>query len=122
MHKIINQMIVRREHSTYELRSCLRMKGYHSEEIDALLSGYEEKGYVCNKRYAQEKIRGLMARGYGPIYVRQLLKQHHIEIDASEHDWADSYRVAIRRAQGKSGVKLKAFLFRRGFNQEMSDD
>ena len=119
MEKTIKQtldgMLQRREYSVAEIRLKLLGAGYIPASVNAIISDYVDKGFISNERYVEEKVRSLMRRGYGPAYVAQVLAQKQVSINLKDLDWKEAYQVAKRKAGAREGLKLKQYLYRRGF-------
>ncbi|MEC7030042.1 MAG: regulatory protein RecX [Pseudomonadota bacterium] len=119
MEKTIKQtldgMLQRREYSVAEIRLKLLGAGYIPASVNAIISDYVDKGFISNERYVEEKVRSLMRRGYGPAYVAQVLAQKQVSINLKDLDWKEAYQVAKRKAGTREGLKLKQYLYRRGF-------
>ena len=119
--QVLDDMLARREYSQFEATSKLRQKGFVAESIDNIIAHYVELGYISDARYVEQKVRSLMLRGYGPGYVRQVLKQGRLSFCADHYDWQDAYQVAQRKAGNKTGLKRRDYLYRRGFIQGQYD-
>lgn len=119
MEKTIKQtldgMLQRREYSVAEIRLKLLGAGYIPASVNAIITDYVDKGFISNERYVEEKVRSLMRRGYGPAYVAQVLAQKQVSINLKDLDWKEAYQVAKRKAGAREGLKLKQYLYRRGF-------
>ena len=113
--QVLDGMLERREHSVYEVRSKLGRLGFINASIDAIIEDYVTKGYLSNERYTEEKVLSLMRRGYGPFYVKSVLSQMNLNLNTKDFDWQEAYSVAVRKAGNREGVKLRQYLFRRGF-------
>ena len=113
--QVLDAMLERREYSVYEVRFKLGRLGFIDASIDAIIEDYVTKGYLSDERYAEEKVLSLMRRGYGPFYVKGILSQMNLSLNAKDFDWQEAYRIAIRKAGNREGVKLRQYLFRRGF-------
>ena len=75
-------LLSRREHSAHELFLKLK-KRFHEDEIliKEILQELEAKKYLVNQRYAEMITRHRATLGYGPNYIKQELKSHHVGID-----------------------------------------
>lgn len=113
--QVLDGMLERREHSVYEVRTKLGRLGFIDASIDAIIEDYVTKGYLSNERYIEEKVLSLMRRGYGPFYVKGVLSQMNLNLNTKDFDWREAYSVAVRKAGNREGVKLRQYLFRRGF-------
>ena len=122
IRQALNKMLASREYNQCEAKQVLQSKGYAEEDVEAVLSEYIQKGWLSNQRYIEQKVCSLMARGYGPGYVKQVLQQSKLEACLSDFSWREAYLVARRKAGKKEGMALKRYLYRRGFTSEMMDD
>ena len=119
MEKTIKQtldgMLLRREYSVAEIRFKLLNAGYIEASVNAIVTDYLERGFISNDRYVEEKVRSLIRRGYGPSYAAQLLSRQNVPFDPRDYDWKEAYQIAKRKAGSREGLKLKQYLYRRGF-------
>ena len=113
--QVLDDMLSRREHSAYEVKIKLMQKGFIRESVDAIVSHYLELGLISDTRYAEERVYSLIRKGYGPHYVRQVLKQHNLQMPHIEFRWSEGLEIAKRKAGSRTGLKLRDYLFRRGF-------
>lgn len=120
MQKTIKQtldaMLARREYSSHEVVAKLRMAGYIDASIFAIIEDYQQKGLLSNDRYTEEKVYSLIRKGYGPNYVSRLLSQQGLSFNISDYCWNEAKLIARRKAGSREGVKLKQYMFRRGFS------
>ncbi|GAA4353700.1 regulatory protein RecX [Kangiella taiwanensis] len=133
-YKIIAMdLLARREHSRRELIDKLKLRGFEGEDVEAYLDRLAERGLQSDERFVESFIRQRSQNGYGPLRVRQELRQKGIEDAAiSLHfesmgiDWhqiaVDVWRKKYNRAPGPD-MKLRAkqtrFLQYRGFDFDM---
>jgi regulatory protein len=133
-YKIIAMdLLARREHSRRELIDKLKVRGFEGQEVEEYLDRLAERGLQSDERFAKSFIRQRSQNGYGPVRVRQELRQKGIEdsaislhFEAMGIDW---YKVAVMAWRKKynqapgSDVKLRAkqtrFLQYRGFDFDM---
>jgi SOS response regulatory protein OraA/RecX len=119
MEKTIKQtldgMLLRREYSVAEIQFKLLRAGYIEASVSAIIADYLERGFISNERYVEEKVRSLVRKGYGPNYVSQVLSRQQLPFSAKDYDWKEAYQVAKRKAGSREGLKLKQYLYRRGF-------
>lgn len=111
----LDDMLLRREYSESEAKLKLIQKGFISESVDAIVSHYIELGFISNNRYAEERVFSLIRKGYGPNYVRQVLKQHGLSMPKQDFSWHEALSIAKRKAGKRTGLKLRDYLYRRGF-------
>ena len=124
MEKTIKQtldgMLLRREHSVAEIRFKLLKAGYIQASVNAIIADYVDRGFISNERYVEEKVQSLIRRGYGPGYVTAILAKQQLSFNHGDFDWKEAYQVAKRKAGNREGLKLKQYLFRRGFTYGIS--
>ncbi len=111
-------MLSRREHAVNEARQKLHQKGYAAEDIELVLQDYAARRLICDERFKAAKVASLQARGYGPNYIKMLLAQMGLSFYQDDFDWRQAYQTALRKAGRKEGIKLKQYLYRRGFTSE----
>lgn len=128
-------LLVRREHSTKELRRKLGGRGVDLVELDEALETLQRQGFQDDRRYAEALIRSRALVGHGPARVRAELRANGVPastvdeaFSACEVDWLElAHQVAARNASRVSSrasgaqpdqQKLLALLLRRGFSHE----
>ncbi|MFB2813924.1 regulatory protein RecX [Shewanella xiamenensis] len=135
-------LLARRDYSRQEIRTKLLEKGFEVADIDPVLDDCEASGFINDKRYAELLVRSHIARGHGPIRIRQAIAQKGLTKDcieaalsANEHDWFElakakaikKYTVpnvlevkgSLSREQiAKEKAKRVRFLLSQGFNYE----
>ena len=70
-----------REHSIGELVSKLERKGFDRELAHWAATQLSEEGLQSDDRFAESFVRSRVARGYGPVLIRQELRQREISDD-----------------------------------------
>lgn len=133
-YKIIAMdLLARREHSRRELIDKLKLREFEGQEVEDYLDRLAERGLQSDQRFAESFIRQRSLNGYGPLRIRQELRNKGIEDSAISHHFdsmaIDWYQVAVRAWRKKynqapgSDLKLRAkqtrFLQYRGFDFEM---
>nr|WP_088210804.1 regulatory protein RecX [Shewanella sp. Shew256] len=117
-------------------------KGFEVVDIDPVLDDCEASGFINDKRYAELLVRSHIARGHGPIRIRQAIAQKGLSKDcieaalsANEHDWFELAKVKAikkyvtpkvteikgsqsRELVAKEKAKRVRFLLSQGFNYE----
>jgi len=118
----------RREHSRFELARKLARKGFESTIIDAVLSQLQADNLLSDQRFAESFVHSRINRGYGPLRIRQELRQRGVSDDLStealenNEDW-DELACHVREKRfGESlpkkpqeRAKQSHFLYYRGF-------
>lgn len=124
------QYLARREHSQRELQRKLLGLGHVAEDVAQALRQLQTDGYLSDQRYAQMATRSLLARGKGPLLLRQKLGDAGIAGAMAEAalptdlDWEQQARQVLQRRFGmEAPADLKAwaqrarFLLARGFGE-----
>ncbi|QYK11062.1 recombination regulator RecX [Shewanella mangrovisoli] len=117
-------------------------KGFEVVDIDPVLDDCEASGFINDKRYAELLVRSHIARGHGPIRIRQAIAQKGLSKDcieaalsANEHDWFELAKAKAvkkyvtprvtevkgsksRELVAKEKAKRVRFLLSQGFNYE----
>ncbi len=119
-------MLVRREHSLFELEQKLKIKEFEYAQITEALSLLVKQGYQSDERFAEAFIRMRHNQGKGPIKIAAELKQRGVvSFDLSVFDF---FKLAKKVKEKKFGVekvnnykekaKQQRFLQSRGFSFE----
>lgn len=128
-------LLARREHSQRELSEKL-LRRFEPEVVQSVIAALMSEGLQSDVRFGEAYWRQRSGRGYGPIRIRQELRQRGLSdqlIAQSESECEiDWYELLVRTAQRKFGdqpaVELKEkarrqrFLMYRGFSPEMIRD
>jgi regulatory protein len=120
------RMLVRREHSIFELTQKLGVKEFEKSEIKEALVTLIEQNYQSDERFAAEFAQMRFNQGKGPIKIHVDLKQRGIDqIDLSEFDFYALSKTIREKKFGhqvptdfKQKAKQQRFLQSRGFNFE----
>ena len=72
-------MLSRREHSTRQVASGLRERGFAEALIEALLEELQSEHLLDDERYAVQFVRARATRGQGPRRIRMELKEAGVE-------------------------------------------
>lgn len=120
------QMLVRREHSIFELTQKLITKAFDRSDIEQALDSLIEKNYQSDERFAAEFIQMRFNQGKGPIKISIDLKQRGINsFDLSMYDfYALAQQIRVTKfgdkipSDYKEKAKQKRFLQSRGFDFE----
>ncbi|MCS5586287.1 MAG: recombination regulator RecX [Gammaproteobacteria bacterium] len=119
-------MLVRREHSVFELTQKLTTKEFDSADIESALNSLIEQNYQSDERFSAEFIQMRFNQGKGPIKISVDLKQRGIShFDLSMFDfYALAQKIRITKfgdeipSDYKEQAKQKRFLQSRGFDFE----
>lgn len=121
-------LLARREHSSRELTQKLRRSGATAELLSSVTDRLEENGLLSNARYAQQRLAGRIAQGYGPRYIDAELRMMGISAELlaeayaeAQPDWLSLCHNAAQRKAGSAPLstaeraKLWRQLAQRGF-------
>ncbi len=128
-------LLARREHSRRELVSKLERR-FVPDVVAATVDTLADEGLQSDQRFAEAYLRQRSERGYGPLRIRQEMRQRGVsdqlitEAEAAcEVDW---YALLERVAKRKFGdaepadlsekAKRQRFLMYRGFSTEQIRD
>jgi regulatory protein len=125
-------LLARREHSVWELRRKLKRRFTDESLLDEQLSRLTEQNLQSDMRFAESYARQRISRGYGPVRLREELRERGISrtdraqiMDELEIDWRAH---AIQVMENKFGDLLPCdlrdearrarFMQHRGFTAE----
>ena len=119
--------LARREHSQFELRQKLCGKGFPMDVVNQVIADLSAKGLQSDSRYAEIYSRSRLSRGYGPLRIRQELRQRGIDagllVDLDPADTDDTLENTHERKFGtrppesiEERAQRERFLLRRGFS------
>lgn len=74
-------LLAKRDYSEFKLKEKLSQRGYAPEEIDETISKLLEQNYLRPQEYRRIRIKVLLQRGHGENYIKQKLKEEHLEIE-----------------------------------------
>ncbi len=131
--KIALGLLTRREHSAFELKQKLSLRGFSADVIDDVIHRLFEQGWQSDARYARAYLRMRVARGYGLMAIRAELRQRGVEsacvatvIAEAEIDWlACATRQVARHYQQPANDRAALLhryrhLLNRGFSPEQA--
>ena len=75
------RLLSRREHSAQQLRNKLKLRDFSADVIDEVLSKCVHLDFQSDARFAEMFCRSRINRGYGPVVIRQLLRQEGVSAD-----------------------------------------
>ncbi|GAB3374327.1 recombination regulator RecX [Spongiibacter taiwanensis] len=126
-------LLARREHSRSELSTKLNQRFSDCPDlIVAAVQRLSDEGLVSNQRFAESFVRQRVAKGHGPLRIRQELRQREVEegligeaLAEAGIDWWALAEEAVQRRFGaeapadfKEKAKRMRFLQQRGFTFE----
>ncbi len=122
-------LLARREHSRTELLRKLRQRGAPTSLADIELDKLEEDGLLSDERFCEAYVHSRSQRGYGPVRLREELRQRGVSdrliesiLNDAAYDWAALARQAFdkRFPEGRASdmterSKQLRFMQYRGF-------
>lgn len=123
--------LARREHCAAELRRKLCAKGYEQQIVEQQLLKLTQENLLSDQRFAESYVNYRSKKGFGPLRIKQELKEKGLAEDVIEHilegyegwqELADEVRVKRFGKSLPKDYKEKArqmrFLQYRGFANE----
>ena len=119
-----------REHSEKELRNKLNSRGFNAELISQVLEELQTEGLLSDSRFTEAFITYRTNRGYGPVRIKQELRERGIAdeimeqcFEALEVDWMEQLKIVKEKKYGedmptdyKEQARQSRFLQSRGFS------
>jgi len=126
------RILAQREHSATELKRKLANKGFALADIETLVKELENQHWLDEARFAEMLVRSRVAQGYGPLHIRQDLRQRGVAENTQSlalETYADQWQECARQARCKrfgnspphtlkERAKQARFLTYRGFTSE----
>jgi regulatory protein len=112
-----------------ELRRKLEARGYSPEDVQSVLARLRDEGLQSDARYAETWVHHRIERGYGPLRIRQELREAGVDaelagecIEQADVDWTEQLRgLRVKKFGRKLPVdyseqaRQSRFLHSRGF-------
>ncbi len=125
-------LLSRREHSRKELAGKLLSRKFELDEIETALDKLEEDNLLNERRFGESYLNQRIQKGYGPVRIKQELKQKGIDTELAEElfetlsdEWLDLMIFEREKKFGpeippdyKEKMKQARFLQNRGFSPE----
>lgn len=125
-------LLARREHSVWELRRKLKRRFPDGELLDEQLARLAEENLQSDMRFAESYVRQRIERGYGPVRLREELRERGITrsdialaIDDLDIDWQAHAAEVLKSKFGeqppadiKEEARRARFMQHRGFTSE----
>ncbi|MCH9756837.1 MAG: recombination regulator RecX [Gammaproteobacteria bacterium] len=127
------RLLTRREHSAHQLRNKLKMRDFTEDAIDEVLEACMRLDLQSDVRFAEMFCCSRVNRGYGPVVIRQSLRQEGVSTDIiddvleeaeADIDWMEAVaRAWQKKFRGTVNVtqlekqKQRKFLKYRGFSE-----
>ncbi|MBK8640520.1 MAG: regulatory protein RecX [Chromatiaceae bacterium] len=127
------RLLASREHSRRELERKLLARGYEAAVLAGVLDALTETGLLSDERMAEAYVAGRLRKGFGPLRLRQELRERGLDddligpcLDRSASDWLELMtRVAARKfgpgrvTDRKELARRARFLEYRGFPPDL---
>jgi SOS response regulatory protein OraA/RecX len=113
-----------RDYSESKLSEKLMAKGFTQNDVASALLWAKESGLFNERSYITSKVRGLLSKGYAPLFIKRKLQHEKIELTLSQINdimndcnisMDDLIRKNINRCRGKSALQTINYMIRRGF-------
>ena len=124
----IMDFLSRREHSSKEIFKKLSPRVESKELLEEEIEKLKADGLLSDERFAESYFQSRKNRGYGPLRIRNELKQRGVGDQifyplSNEIEWSEFALEALRKkvsgnmpTETKEILKLKRFLNYRGFD------
>lgn len=123
--------LARREHSRLEIRKKLAQKRFSTDLIELVVTELVRENLVSDERFTEAYARSRTQRGFGPVRIRQELRERGVAeelieqyaSDGEPHWLAEMEQVRVKRfGPGKpedfrDQAKQMRYLQYRGFSQ-----
>jgi regulatory protein len=134
------RILTYRDHSKYELKRKLQLRGFASEVIDTVIIECERLNYIDDQRTARVYISQLKRKCFGKRHIRMALKKKRLSGAVIEKILLENYTEAEDRENAGKLLKKKMktfnreedsnkrrdkifrFLYSRGFNKDIIVD
>lgn len=126
--------LARREHSRAELLEKLGRR-FEKTQLEPVLDALADEGLQSDKRFAESFVRHRALRGYGPVRIRQELRQRGVSdsdvaqaFESNAINWLDILGDVVDRkydappADLKEKARRQRFLKYRGFSHDQIRD
>lgn len=124
--------LARREYSTHELTQKLLAKGASVAVAAEVVAALAAQRLLSDARFIEAFVRARMQRGYGPLWIREALRQRGIEasaiaaaVDPTDPAWLAQLQIVWRKKFGgrppatmAARASQSRFLRSRGFTAE----
>ncbi len=102
-------LLARREHARSELQSKLERRFDDAALVTRVLDDLAAENLQSDARYAESLLRQRMGRGYGPVRIRQEMRERGVDqerisaaLEAVDPDWCEAATLAFQRKFGQS--------------------
>lgn len=99
----------RRDYSSGELRDKLLRKDFERHDIDAVLDDFIERGWIDDRRFAEQQAGILHRKEWGPLQIVKKLTRHGVDWDMArevadalgeEKGWVEPCRARLKSRYG----------------------
>lgn len=125
-------LLARREHSRQELEQKLTARGFAIDLVEAVVEDLAAENLQSDDRFTEAYVNERTGKGYGPLYIRQVLRQRGIDahlidqyLDPNDPEWTQRAAELGQRRFGviepgdrRTYAKAVRFLQQRGFSGE----
>jgi regulatory protein len=126
------KLLTRREHARGELREKLVAKGCTDAVAEEVVSRLESERLLSDDRFVESFLAARRARGYGPVRIREELRQRGVAdetigrwLNMNGREWRDDLKAVRRKKFGakmpksySERAKQARFLQYRGFTAD----
>ena len=128
LHRAVD-LLARREHSAYELKTKLHQKGFDLADIEETITKLQEDKLQSDDRYTEVFVDERKRRGHGPVKIQHQLQQKGIPpeliesyINPQDQEWINLSQLQYQKKYVNTEVnsykewsKRARFLQSRGF-------
>lgn len=123
------RLLTSREHSRHELQRKLLVRGHDEVGVERALDDLSERGLLSEERMAEAYVAERVRKGFGPVRIRQELRQRGLPDELIEphlartrQEWLEAMTAAhdkkfgpTRAFDAKDRTRRSRFLEYRGF-------
>jgi regulatory protein len=129
------KLLERREHSSAELRSKLKLRGFRNSDVDPVLRQLEIENLLSSTRFVEQYLHSRTARGFGPLRIRYELIERgidNVQIEDAMNTWSGNWDRVLSQVYRKKysadlgcaepeRSKRVRYLLQRGFTMDQID-
>jgi regulatory protein len=78
------KLLSKKAYSTSKLKASLKKKLFPDDEIEDAISKLQQKNYINDQRYTEDRVICLIRKNYGDIYIYSKLETEELSISESE--------------------------------------
>ena len=126
-------LLARREHSQYELQQKLSQRSHSSDVVEIVIERLQQEDLLSDTRYSESYARVRANKGYGPLRIRQELRERGVAKETVAEvldDITENWLEILQRAHDKKfnsaqlgdateRAKRIRFLQQRGFELDL---